>query len=378
MQLVLRNVGKRFGKDTWAVRSVNLEVEEGEFFTLLGPSGCGKTTILRLVAGLEELTEGDIFLGSQRLNDIPPQKRDVAMVFQDYALYPNFTVFKNIGFNLKLRGVPNHEIKEKVRTLAWLLGIERLLERHPRELSGGERQRVALGRALVRDPKLFLLDEPLSNLDLKLREQTRIELHKIHSRMGKTTLFVTHDQGEAMTLSDRLAVFHQGRILQVGTPRTVYDRPSSVFVAKFVGSPTINLLHGVLKPDNTVEMGTAEGAPGRAFDLATVLAGRPINGSAPRDVLVGLRPEHFRVFGQEAPEALEVKVELVEDSGAQVYVLAEVPAQSGELFDGGRLVVLLDRDYRPAPGQRIWLQPRWEAATFYDPDTEASLENGID
>ena len=374
MGLSLRNVGKRFGENFWALKSLDLEIADGEFFSLLGPSGCGKTTTLRMVAGLETVTEGDIFLSGRRLNDVPPQKRDVAMVFQDYALYPTFTVFDNIAFNLELRRLPRAHIRERVQMMAELLGIDHLLDRRPRQLSGGERQRVALGRALVRKPRLFLLDEPLSNLDLKLREKLRIELHKIHSDMGTTTIFVTHDQGEAMILSHRLAVLHDGRVLQVGDPKEIYESPASVFVADFVGSPSINFLRGVLRPGGVLDLGKAGREAGQSFTLGSTLNYRNFKCTLPHQVLVGLRPEHFKILLERDSASIEVTIEIVEHGGSQVYLVAQLPTASDFIHGNDRLVVLLDRDHDIAPGQRIWVKPTWQKATFFDPTTEANLE----
>src|SRR5215468_4851963 len=240
-QVRLRNVFKSYG-DVHAVNDVSLTIEDGEFVALVGPSGCGKTTTLNLVAGLIELTEGDIFIGDRLVNDVDPKDRDIAMVFQNYALYPNKSVFKNLAFPLKMRKVPSSEIEQKVRATAKLLDIEHLLERRPRELSGGQQQRVALGRALVRDPRVFLMDEPLSNLDAKLRVQMRAELKRFHQNLNATVIYVTHDQLEAVTMADKMAVMHRGVLQQYDAPERVFAQPVNTFVAGFVGSPAMNLL----------------------------------------------------------------------------------------------------------------------------------------
>ena len=367
--LTLRGVRKRYGPDQWAIHGVDFTVRRGEFFSLLGPSGCGKTTTLRMVAGLEEITEGDIFLRGARLNDVPAQKRDVAMVFQDYALYPNYSAFDNIAFNLKLRGVARREIDQRVRRLARLMNIEHLLDRLPRQLSGGERQRVALGRALVREPKLFLLDEPLSNLDLKLREQMRIELRRIHQQLGVTTLFVTHDQGEALTLSDRLAVFDKGRILQIGTPREVYDRPAHLFVAKFVGSPSINL-YNAARAEGSVVLRDREGREILSFVVDPELArSLPLE----KEFVVGLRPEHFTLLGENTAGAIAVQVEMLEYGGATSFAVVTSPALEAVSFDGARTVAVLPRDAALSIGQPLWLASDWKRAVMFNRTTGESV-----
>lgn len=239
-------VQKRFGKNE-VIPPFDLQIQEGEFIVFVGPSGCGKSTLLRMVAGLEEISGGEIRMDNQIVNHLPPRQRDIAMVFQNYALYPHMTVAENMGFGLKLRGVKKKEIQEKVKKAAQILGLEKVLQRFPKELSGGQRQRVAMGRAIVRDPKVFLFDEPLSNLDAKLRVQMRIEIAKLHSKLGSTVIYVTHDQTEAMTLADRIVVLYQGRIQQVGPPMELYYQPANTFVATFIGSPAMNLEEGVLQ-----------------------------------------------------------------------------------------------------------------------------------
>ena len=233
------NVVKKFG-DFTAIENMNLEIHDEEFLVLVGPSGCGKTTALRCLAGLEEVTSGKIYIGDRLVNDVPPKDRDIAMVFQSYALYPHMSVFDNMAFGLKLRKLPKQEIKQRVEKSAKILGIENLLKRKPRELSGGQRQRVALGRAIVREPKVFLLDEPLSNLDAKLRVQTRAEISKIHNKLRTTFVYVTHDQTEAMPMASRIAVMNKGRLQQIDTPQTLYDQPANMFVAGFIGTPAMN------------------------------------------------------------------------------------------------------------------------------------------
>jgi ABC-type sugar transport system ATPase subunit len=367
--LVLKHVRKRYGADQWAIHGVDFTVRHGEFFSLLGPSGCGKTTTLRMVAGLEDITEGDIFLRGVRLNDVPAQKRDVAMVFQDYALYPNYSAFDNIAFNLKLRGVARREIEERVRRLARLMSIEHLLDRLPRQLSGGERQRVALGRALVREPKLFLLDEPLSNLDLKLREQMRIELRRIHQQLGVTTLFVTHDQGEALTLSDRLAVFDKGRILQIGTPREIYDRPSHLFVAKFVGSPSINLYNAAFV-EGALELRDLEGRGILSLALDPALA--RLRAAEP-EFVIGLRPEHLRLRREPVAGAIAGRVEMLEYAGATSFAVLTSPELEAVSCDGARTVAALSGEMALTVGQPLWLTPDWDRAVLFNRTTGENM-----
>ena len=249
-QVTLRNLVKKFSEEVVAVNNVNLEIEDKEFVVLVGPSGCGKTTTLRMVAGLEEISAGEIYIGDRLVNDVPPKDRNIAMVFQNYALYPHMTVYKNMAFSLKLRRTPRDEIARRVKTAADILGIGDLLERKPKELSGGQRQRVAVGRAIVRQPEVFLFDEPLSNLDAKLRVNMRAELIKLHDRLDATMLYVTHDQVEAMTMGDRIVVMRNGFIQQVGPPMEVYNQPQNQFVAGFIGSPPMNFLEARLVSEN--------------------------------------------------------------------------------------------------------------------------------
>ena len=284
--IAIKSVTKRYRDGTVAVRDLDLEIADGEFMILVGPSGCGKTTLLRMIAGLEAITSGEIEIGDRVVNDLTPRNRDIAMVFQNYALYPHMTVAKNMGFALKRAGIPGDEIRRRVEEAAGLLGITDQLDRKPANLSGGQRQRVAMGRAIVRDPAAFLMDEPLSNLDAKLRIQTRAEILRIQRRLKTTTVYVTHDQTEAMTLGDRLAVMRDGVLLQVGTPDDLYNRPRNVFVAGFIGAPAMNFLPGEIADDAL------------RFPLATVPLSDGSNGGfrAPGrqgKVLVGIRPEDF-------------------------------------------------------------------------------------
>ncbi len=254
-RIVLQDVSKRFGSEVLAVNGVSMEIRDGEFMVLVGPSGCGKTTLLRIIAGLEELTAGEVVIGDRVVTDLAPRDRDVAMVFQNYALYPHMTVAQNIGIGLKLRKLPKSEVAQKVAEAADVLGLESLLGRKPAELSGGQRQRVAMGRAMVRQPQAFLMDEPLSNLDAKLRVQMRAELAQLRDRLRTTTVYVTHDQVEAMTLGDRVAVMRDGIVQQLDTPQNLYRRPANLFVAAFIGSPSMNLFHATVD-DGQVVFGT--------------------------------------------------------------------------------------------------------------------------
>jgi multiple sugar transport system ATP-binding protein len=324
--ITIRRVGKRYRDGTVAVRDFDLEIADGEFMILVGPSGCGKTTLLRMIAGLEQITAGEVLIGDRVVNDLTPKDRDIAMVFQNYALYPHMTVAKNMGFALKRAGVPAEEIARKVQETATLLGIADQLRRKPANLSGGQRQRVAMGRAIVRDPQAFLMDEPLSNLDAKLRIQMRAEILRIQRRLRTTTVYVTHDQTEAMTLGDRLAVMRDGVLQQVGTPNELYNRPRNVFVAGFIGSPAMNFLPG--------EIG--DGA--LRFPLATVqLDGSSRAGLVPpaRDgrVVVGIRPEDFEdaTLAGERERGIVVKalIDVLESTGSDVYAHLLLDGQNG-------------------------------------------------
>jgi multiple sugar transport system ATP-binding protein len=310
-------VTKRFPDGTVAVNELTLEVADGEFMILVGPSGCGKTTALRMVAGLEDVTEGEISIGGQVVNDLEPNERDVAMVFQNYALYPHMRIRDNIAFPLKMQNLAKGEIEARVSEAGRLLGIEELLHRKPRELSGGQRQRVAMGRAIVRNPQAFLMDEPLSNLDAKLRVQMRAELVKLHRRLGVTTLYVTHDQTEAMTLGQQVAVLRLGVVQQVDTPQRLYHRPANTFVASFIGSPPMNFVEGELAGDALV-------LGGRRFPLPEGVLRRGNAGDGP--VLVGLRPEHFhdaRIEGNGRP-SVPAEVEVTEQLGPETYAYFRV------------------------------------------------------
>jgi sn-glycerol 3-phosphate transport system ATP-binding protein len=322
----LRNVVKVYGKGksaTQVIHGVNVEVEQGEFVVIVGPSGCGKSTLLRMVAGLEEISGGEIDIGGRVVNGLEPAERDIAMVFQNYALYPHMSVFDNMAYGLKIRKVPPAEIRQRVDKAAGILELSHLLQRKPRELSGGQRQRVAMGRAIVRQPQVFLFDEPLSNLDAKLRAQTRLEIQKLHRELGITSLFVTHDQVEAMTLAQRMIVMNAGRMEQFGTPEEVYHRPASTFVASFIGSPPMNLLKD------------AQG-------------GRP-------GAITGIRPEHLLV----GDSGWEVRTETVELLGAERLIYARLGAE--------QIIVRVEENQpSPVPDQVIRVQPRADRLHWFD------------
>ncbi len=324
-RIVLQEVTKRFGKDVFAVDHVSMEIADGEFMVLVGPSGCGKTTLLRIIAGLEEVTAGEVVIGDRIVTDLAPKHRDIAMVFQNYALYPHMTVAQNIAIGLKLRRQPKAEVERKVADAARVLGLEPLLGRKPSELSGGQRQRVAMGRAMVREPQAFLMDEPLSNLDAKLRVQMRAEIARLRDQLGTTTVYVTHDQVEAMTLGDRVAVMRDGVVQQLDTPQNLYARPANMFVAAFIGSPSMNLFEAVVDGDHVAFGG----------HRVPVAAGRLRGLRGP--VVVGIRPSDFEdadVWRDETRAVLEVDVSVVEDLGAEANVIFPLEARPAAAAGG--------------------------------------------
>jgi multiple sugar transport system ATP-binding protein len=318
-------VGKSYGGGVWAVRDLNLAIEDGEFVVLVGPSGCGKTTALRMLAGLEQITEGSIRIGGERVNDLDPRDRDIAMVFQNYALYPHMDVYGNIGFGLRMRHVPKDEQQRRIKHAAHILGLTDHLKRKPGQLSGGQRQRVAMGRAIVREPQAFLMDEPLSNLDARLRVQMRTEIARIQHDLDITTVYVTHDQVEAMTMADRVAVMRRGTLQQLDTPQRVYERPANLFVASFIGSPAMNLLEGALER-NGDGLACRIGTYRLELPPATLQARPALESYAGANVAVGIRPEALRISAPVGASTIRGRATVVEALGAEVLVHVEVDA----------------------------------------------------
>jgi len=366
-------VTKQFADGTVAVDDLHLLIEDGEFMILVGPSGCGKTTALRMVAGLEKPTSGEILVGNTVVNDLDPVDRDIAMVFQNYALYPHMTVRQNIDFPLETQKVPKAERDKRVAEAAALLGLDHLLDRKPRQLSGGQRQRVAMGRAIVRHPQSFLMDEPLSNLDAKLRVQMRAELVKLHQRLGVTTLYVTHDQVEAMTLGERVAVMSNGVVQQVDAPDVLYNDPANTFVASFIGSPAMNFLRA------TSDGSDLAFGPYRLPLPAPVASGMPPRAG---ELLVGLRPEHFAVAPEDAAGTIPATVEITEQLGSETLVYFRVDGIQAEAIGieadaelGSAFVARLDPRLRPLPGTIVRIAVDLERAHFFDPVDGTSLRS---
>ncbi len=315
--IALENIVKRFGTFE-VIKSIDLQIREGEFVVLVGPSGCGKSTLLRLLAGLEDASEGTITIGDRQVQGLPPQRRNIAMVFQNYALYPHYTVEQNMGFGLRLRSMPKDHIRAKVHEAARILGLEDYLDRYPKNLSGGQRQRVAMGRAIVRDPDVYLFDEPLSNLDAKLRIAMRTEIKALHQRLGRTTVYVTHDQVEAMTMADRIVILRQGQIAQQGTPMELYNTPADRFVAGFIGAPTMNFLDGRIETSGSES--TFRFANGEHLSLGA-------GAREAREAVAGIRPEHLSVGAPVAQGlGLNGRVSLIEPTGPSDYLLVETKA----------------------------------------------------
>ena len=335
--VTLENLKKSFGK-TEVIQGIDIDIADGEFVVIVGPSGCGKSTLLRMVAGLETATSGEVRIDGKRVNDVEPMDRDIAMVFQNYALYPHMSVFDNMAYGLKIQKVAKPEIAERVQTAAKLLQLEPYLERKPRELSGGQRQRVAMGRAIVRKPEVFLFDEPLSNLDAKLRVKMRAELKELHQKLRTTTIYVTHDQVEAMTLADRIVVLRDGEIEQIGTPLELYDNPANAFVGAFLGSPTMNLLE--------LEVGAGEATLARFADGEALRLATP---AAPGRTTVGIRPEAFTIASEAAAGRISAEVVVVEPTGAATELLVRKGGQAITVLTPERLAV--------RPGDTVWLTP---------------------
>ena len=407
-EVTLEEVTKVFGEDVIAVDKMNLDIPDGEFVVFVGPSGCGKSTALRMIAGLEDISGGKVFIGDQVVNELPPRERDIAMVFQNYALYPHMNVRENMGFALKLRKMDKEEINRRVNEAARILSIERFLDRKPKALSGGQRQRVALGRAIVREPKAFLMDEPLSNLDAKLRVQMRTEIAKLHNRIGTTSIYVTHDQTEAMTMADRIVVLRDGKVQQIATPQIMYDQPDNVFVAGFIGSPAMNFISAHLEKSN----GGHEVVFGNTRLALTqeALGGAKEKGYDPesftgKDVILGIRPEHIEDAGTEAAEGIggsdgsntmEVDPQVIESMGSEKYLYFEVGGEQaahlkslGEITDdeppgdeneggsvdesGEMMVARVAAESTAKEGQRMRLVIDASKVQLFDPETEKAI-----
>ena len=372
-EIVITGLNKTYPNDVVALQNFDLAVADGEFLVLVGPSGCGKSTVLRCVAGLERPTSGTITLGDLVVNDLPPQERDLAMVFQTYALYPHMTVFENLAFGLKMRRRSQEEIRGAVASAAEKLGLSQHLHKKPRELSGGERQRVALGRAIVRAPQAFLMDEPLSNLDAALRVQMRIELLKLQRELKTTVLYVTHDQTEAMTMGDRVAVLHSGRLQQVAPPREIYDHPVNCFVAGFIGSPAMNFITSrIISGDNVLMLDLG----GQSLTLPTdYLERRPgLKAYQQKHLIAGLRPEHFITAEARGKESavLKIKVEVVETLGPVNYVHFSLPNPLGGQ-ERTPFVAALDPSVPATPAQNLELAIDPDRIHFFDPETGKAL-----
>ena len=360
-RVIVKNLFKRFGSVV-AVDHVSFEVSEGEFLALLGPSGCGKTTTLRLIAGLEKPDGGEIYIGDRLVNDLTPRDRDVAMVFQNYALYPHMKVYDNIAFPLKIRGFSRDEIDRRVREVASLLGIEELLNRYPKQLSGGQQQRVALGRALVRRPKVFLMDEPLSNLDAKLRVYMRAELKRIQRELRITTIYVTHDQAEAMTMADRVAVMNKGRILQIAEPSEIYSRPANTFVAEFIGSPPMNLIEASIVWENshaTLDTGILRIKLPKSISQMLAKLGNKT------EVILGIRPEHIIISKEYIPAGHVVEVYVVEPLGSETIV---------NIKHGDKIIKAKYLGYFSAdPGEKIYMGVQVEYIHIFSKETGSAI-----
>ena len=386
----IKSAGKIYPNGTRALEDVNITINDGEFVVLVGPSGCGKTTLLRMVAGLEDITEGEISIGDKTVNDVAPKDRDIAMVFQNYALYPHMSVFDNMAFSLKLRKLPKDEIDQKVKDAAKTLEISELLDRKPKALSGGQRQRVAMGRAIVRNPQAFLMDEPLSNLDAKLRVQMRAELGQLHTQLQTTTLYVTHDQVEAMTMGDRVAVIRKGELQQIDTPREIYLNPRNIFVAGFIGSPSMNFVYanvGVNKSSIKLSFGNDQiDYKGDKLEKLKTFENE--------EIVMGIRPEAFEdgnyANTSEYSESIKVSVSLLEQLGSDSYIhfykdikpvqteaIEEILADEGEdisvLGDNTKFIARINPNSTVVEGEEIELKIDPSKLHFFDPETGEAL-----
>ena len=382
-------VGKVYPGGTRAITDVNLEIEDGEFLVLVGPSGCGKSTLLRMIAGLEEVTEGDLKIGERVVNDVTPKDRDIAMVFQNYALYPHMSVYDNMAFGLKLRKMSKDEINRRVSEAARVLEITEYLQRKPKALSGGQRQRVAMGRAIVREPSAFLMDEPLSNLDAKLRVQMRSEIGMLQQRLGTTTVYVTHDQVEAMTMGDRVAVIRKGTMQQVDTPRKLYDNPDNLFVAGFIGSPSMNFVYGQIEGEGDQVYVRFAGDRIRV-DPGSVAARKDLVNFKGKEIVVGVRPEAFEmaaaVPAAPSDQMIDIKVGLVEQLGSEAFIhfnkpsppvvtpdirelLADQGTDPASLGDETKFTARVDPDFAPQNGDDAKLFVETDKLHFFDKET---------
>ena len=363
--ITFKHVTKTYDNKVTVVPDLNLEIKDKEFIVLVGPSGCGKSTTLRMIAGLEDISSGDLYIGDKRVNDVQPKDRDIAMVFQNYALYPHMTVYRNMAYALELRRTPKDEIRRKVEEAAKILELTKFLDRKPKELSGGQRQRVALGRAMVRDPAVFLLDEPLSNLDAKLRTEMRAQISALHRRLETTFVYVTHDQTEAMTMGDRIVVMRDGEIFQVDTPQNLFERPDNIFVAGFIGSPQMNFMDAVVeRADDGFEV---VGAMGRI-----PLPNPELADYVGKEVVVGIRPEDFyeeQEYLDAAPSAvIEAQVELAELMGSEVYVYFTV--------GGRRLIARISSRLDIHAGDTVRIAPELDHVHVFDKETEKAICHG--
>lgn len=364
-EVILRNLTKAYEGDKFAVKDVNIDVKDKEFVVLVGPSGCGKTTTLRMIAGLEEITAGDLFIDGVRVNDVSPKDRDIAMVFQNYALYPHMTVYENMAFGLKLRKYPKEEIKKRVYDAAKILGLEEYLNRKPKALSGGQRQRVAVGRAIVRHPKVFLFDEPLSNLDAKLRVQMRTEISKLHQSLGATMIYVTHDQTEAMTMGDRIVVMKDGIIQQIDTPLNLYNHPANKFVAGFIGSPSMNFIQGKLYDDNGLRFTSLENKLNFRLNDSHF---RKLNSYVGKTIWVGIRPEDIydaKLFTGMNKADVEVILEVVEPMGNEIFLYFYI--------DSTQFIARIPAREKPEAKSKLNLTINLDKLHFFDAETEKSI-----
>ncbi|HYE11393.1 MAG TPA: sn-glycerol-3-phosphate ABC transporter ATP-binding protein UgpC [Patescibacteria group bacterium] len=367
-EVTLKGIKKIYPGNVMAVKEFDMEIEDKEFIVLVGPSGCGKTTTLRMIAGLEEITEGELYIGERLVNNVPPKDRDIAMVFQNYALYPHMTVYENMAFGLKLKKVPKADIDERVKNAAKILEIEHLLDRRPKALSGGQRQRVALGRAIVREPKVFLMDEPLSNLDAKLRVQMRTEISKLHKRLETTFIYVTHDQTEAMTMGTRIVIMKDGEIQQIDSPQNAYDKPNNLFVACFIGSPQMNVLTAeVVGNGDLVELKLGDAS------VITITAERQKTlregGYIGKKVHLGIRPENLHDCEVDALTSdfsiIKGKVEVAELMGSETFLYLTIAGQ--------QLTARVDSHSRMRAGDTVELQFHWDKIHLFDMETEKAI-----